>query len=196
MTRRKKLPIALSEDEQEQLLRVPNRRYPTGERNFVFLLTALDTGLRLSELIALEWRHIDLLATTIDVVDGKGGKDRRLFLTTPLVKALGSWRARQAKLLDTPPERVFTSLRGKPMCKRYLQEMVPRYGQKAGLEKRVTPHTLRHSFATSLLRDSKNIIYVQNALGHAHVLTTMIYTHLVDEDLREAMVHFRDKRKA
>ncbi len=78
------------------------------------------------------------------------------------------------------------------MSDRYVREFVKRYAVKAGIKKGVHPHTLRHSFATDLLRDAKNIRLVQKALGHVSISTTLIYTHIVDEQLEQAFRSFRD----
>ena len=86
---------------------------------------------------------------------------------------------------------VFTTLAGKPVCGRYVQQMVKRYAAKAGLDKNLHPHMLRHSFATDLYRQTKNIRLTQKALGHANLQTTQIYTHIVDEELESALRSLR-----
>jgi len=89
------------------------------------------------------------------------------------------------------PVHVFTTLAGTPVSSRYVQQMVQRYAAKAGIEKRVHPHILRHTFATDLHRESRNIRLVQKALGHADLSTTMIYTHVYDLEIREALRSLR-----
>jgi integrase/recombinase XerD len=91
----------------------------------------------------------------------------------------------------TDAEFVFATLDGKEVSVRYVEQMVKRLGIRAGIEKDVHPHTLRHSFATDLYRETKNILLTQKALGHANLATTQIYTHLVDSDLEEALKSFR-----
>jgi len=86
---------------------------------------------------------------------------------------------------------VFTTKEGGTLDPRYVQRMVKRYAVKAGLEKDITPHTLRHSFATDLYRETTNIRLTQKALGHSNLATTEIYTHIVDEELEEALKTFR-----
>jgi len=87
---------------------------------------------------------------------------------------------------------VFTTLKGGPMNDRYVRDFVKRYGKKSGIKKDVHPHTLRHTFATDLLRSTGNVRLVQKALGHASLATTMIYTHIVDEQLEFALKNFRE----
>jgi len=127
----------------------------------------------------------------LHVRQGKGSKDRILWLGEDDLEALGKWRQRQAKELGYAPELVFTTLEGNPLQPRYVQAMVRRLAQKAGIEKDVSPHTLRHSFATDLLRQTNNLELVRRALGHANLQTTQIYVHLTDQDLEAAMRGFR-----
>lgn len=190
----KRLPVTLTEEEQRALLAQPNPRYPTGERNRLLMRLMLDTGLRLAEATSLEWSHIDLVTARLLVQQGKGAKDRVLWLGDSLVEALGRWQKRQAVVCRISPAHVFTTLRGGKMNHRYIQEMVRRYAERAGITKKVTPHTCRHCFATDLYRETGKIRVVQKALGHSDLSTTMIYTHVYDEDVREAMrILRRDK---
>jgi len=190
-----KIPEVLTQEEQEVLLRQPNPRYPTGERNRLLLRVMLDTGLRLSEAINLRWQDLDLLTGRLHVKQGKGAKDRVLWVGDELLEFLRRWRERQAKVVGWAPEHVFTTLDGKPLQPRYVQYMVKRYAQRAGITKNVHPHTLRHTFATDLLRETRNIRLVQKALGHANLATTQIYTHIVDEELEAALKSFRRSKE-
>jgi len=187
-----KIPEVLTDTEQEALLSQPNPRYPTGERNRALLRLMLDTGLRLSEATALRWRDIDLTTGKLMVRQGKGAKDRTLWIGDEDLDMLRSWRERQAKDIAGTPEHVFTTLEGKPISGRYVQAMVKRYTTKAGIEKDIHPHTLRHSFATDLYRQTTNIRLTQKALGHSNLATTQIYTHIVDEELEGALRSFRN----
>lgn len=186
----RKLPEVLTEDEQARLLAQPNPRYPTGERNYLLMRLMLNAGLRLAEATALKWRDIDLTTGKLMVRQGKGAKDRTLWVGEGDVERLRSWRERQAAVCGSC-EYVFTTLQGRPLSHRYVQQMVKRYAAKAGIEKNVHPHTLRHSFATDLYRETGKIRLVQKALGHSDLSTTQIYTHIVDEELEEALKSFR-----
>ena len=88
-------------------------------------------------------------------------------------------------------EHVFTTLKGKALGHRYVQRMVKRYAAKAGIDKNISPHTLRHSFATDLYRETSKIRLVQKVLGHSDLSTTMIYTHIFDEEVESALKSFR-----
>jgi len=189
--RRKKLPVVLTKDEQARLLRQPNKRYPTGERNLAMLRLMLDTGLRLSEATALHWRDLDLMSGKLMVRQGKGAKDRTLWIGEANIDQLRTWRERQVGSCGGDPDHVFTTLRGDPLSNRYVQAMVARYVKRAGIEKRVSPHTLRHTFATDLYADTLKIRLVQKVLGHSDLSTTMIYTHVFDPEVEDAMKSFR-----
>ena len=200
MSRRKKLPEVLTEEEQEKLLDQPNLRYPTSQRNFTMIKLMLDTGLRLSEATNLKWKHIDLMTGKLMVREGKGAKDRTLWTGEEVIQAIQEWKERQIKELEEreinkKPEYVFTTLKGTKIKNRYVRKMVKRTAEKAGINKDISPHTLRHTFATDLYRETGKIRMVQKALGHADLSTTMIYTHIVDDELEEAMKNFRNTKR-
>jgi len=156
----------------------------------------LDTGLRLSEACSLKWNDIDLNTGKLMVRQGKGHKDRSLWIGEEDLELLRTWRERQAKDVTGNPAHIFTTLAGKEVSPRYVQAMVARLAAKAGIQKNVHPHTLRHSFATDLYRETSKIRLVQKALGHADLSTTMIYTHVFDEELEDALKSFRQPAAA
>jgi len=190
MARAKKLPTVLTEEEQERLLEQAPPRYPTGERNQTMLRLMLNTGLRLAEVTSLKWRDVDLTTGKLMVRQGKGSKDRTLWVAEADIDRLRSWRECQAAVCD-PCEHAFTTLNGKALGHRYVQRMVKRYAAKAGINKNISPHTLRHSFATDLYRETSKIRLVQKVLGHSDLSTTMIYTHIFDEEVESALKSFR-----
>lgn len=190
----KRIPVTLTDDEQRALLAQPNPRYPTGERNRLLLRLMLDTGLRLVEATALEWGHVDLVTARLLVRRGKGAKDRVLWLGDNLVDALALWHQRQMTTCRMVPTHVFTTLKGTRLQHRYVQEMVRRYAGRAGIAKRITPHVLRHTFATDLYRETRKIRLVQKVLGHADLSTTTIYTHVYDEEVELALKALRPGR--
>jgi len=192
MVRPKKLPTVLTESEQAQLLEQPNPRYPTGERNGVMLNLMLNTGLRLAEATALKWRDLDLTTGKLMVRQGKGAKeDRTSWVAEADTDRLRSWRERQAKECRSTFEHIFTTLQGKPLGHRYVQRMAARYAAKARIDKNISPHTLRHTFAADLYRETSKIRLVQKVLGHSDLSTTMIYTHIHDPEVEEALKSFR-----
>lgn len=194
----RRLPLVLTEQDQTALLKQPNPRYPTGERNRLLIQLYLGTGLRLSEGLSLRWEDIDLLSGQLKVVQGKGAKDRVLWVNSSLLAALQRWRKRQVqvvgKRMPASPSHIFTTLQGRPLSQRYTQQMIARCAVKAGITKRVHPHMLRHTFATDLYRKTHDLLLVQRALGHSNLRHTLIYTHLVDGQLEQEMKAFRTKK--
>ena len=188
----RKIPDVLNAEEQGALLKQPNPRYPTGERNRLILQMMLDAGLRLAETTALCWTDIDLNTGRLKVHQGKGARDRVLWIGDSDLEALREWRERQARDVEGAPGHVFTTLEGRPVSNRYVQAMVKRYALKAGIGKNVHPQLLRHTFATDIYRETASIRLTQRALGHADLSTTQIYTHIVvDEELEGALKSFR-----
>jgi site-specific recombinase XerD len=184
MARPKKLPKVLTADEQRALVAQPNPRYLSGLRNRCLIRVGLEAGLRAGELVALKPEHLDMRTCRLVVREGKGAKDRVLWVTDDLRNLVGRWLERRPQ-----SEWLFCTRDGDQINTRYLRTMVKHYAVKAGIAEaeRVTPHVLRHTFATDLLRETKNIRLVQKALGHSDVSTTMIYTHVFDEELEEAL---------
>ena len=183
-----RLPEVLNAQEQETLLSAPNKKAPTGLRNYCMLLVFLNTGLRVSEALNLKVDDIDWKTGKLFVRAGKGNRDRILWLKDDDLVLLASW----LKIRPAASEYLFSTLKGGRMNDRYVRDFVKRYGLKKKIIKDVHPHTLRHSFATDLLRNTNNIRLVQKALGHVSISTTMIYTHIVDEQLELALKGFRD----
>ena len=137
MARAKKLSTVLTEEEQERLLEQPKPRYPTGERNGTMLRLMLNTGLRLAEVTSLKWHDVDLTTGKLMVRQGKGAKDRTLWVAEGDIDRLRSWRERQAAACDTCGY-AFTTLQWQPLGHHYVQRMVKRYAVKAGIAPMLT----------------------------------------------------------
>lgn len=184
VSRPKRLPKVLTPEEQRALVAQPNPRYVSGLRNRCIIRVGLEAGLRVGELMALRPEHLDMLTCRLVVREGKGAKDRVLWVSDDLRDLIGRWLERR----PVSP-RLFCTRDGGQLDTRYLRTMVKQYAVKAGLPEaeRVSPHVLRHTLATDLLRQTKNIRLVQKALGHSDLSTTMIYTHVSDEELEVAL---------
>jgi len=184
----RKLPKVLSENEQHAFLKQLNTRYATPHRNLCMLRLMLGVGLRAGEVVALRPDHVDMRTCRLLVREGKGARDRVLWISDELRDLIGEW-------LDRRPESewLFPTRDGSQVQTRYLRALVKRLARRAGVAEaeKVSPHTLRHTFATDLLAATKNLRLVQKALGHASIATTQIYTHIVDEELEEALRSFR-----
>lgn len=184
MTRPDTLPKILTEDETERLLEQPNHRYFGPHRDYLFMRLMLKAGLRASEAVSLRPEHVDLMSGKLMVREGKGAKDRTLWLGEEILEELREWMDRRPESEFLLPTRKATSV-----ATSHLRRSIKRYARDADIEEveRVSPHTLRHTFATRLYRETGKIRMVQKALGHADLSTTMIYTHIVDEELEGAM---------
>jgi integrase/recombinase XerD len=187
MPRPKKLPETLTAGERHALLAAPRLQAPTGHRDLCMLVWMLNAGLRAGEVLHLRVRDIDWMSGQLMVREGKGKRDRTLWLSDTDLELLRTWKARR----PIAAEFLFTTLHGTPVKARDLRAMVKRRARKVGMAKDVHPHMLRHTFATDLYRVTKDIRLVQKTLGHADLSTTMIYTHLVDDDVAHAMRTFR-----
>lgn len=185
MSRIKKLPIILEENECKTLISIPSRRYPTGVRNKAILLVMLNMGLRVSEIINLKPNDVNLTKMKLKVVNGKGGIDRNLIIPEVLIHYLKEWKNIRPK-----SEYFFCTLKGNRLNQRYLCEMVKRYGRKAEINKIISPHTLRHTFSTNFYRQTKDIETLRKLLGHSDISTTQIYVTLSNIDIENAMKEF------
>lgn len=196
MGRPKKLPKVLTDDEKERLLARFNVRYPTPHRNRTMALTMLLAGLRVSEVVGLRVEHLDPVSMRITIRDGKGSKDRVVPCARRLRTALSDWLSRRADWLADPEgcAWVFPTRNGGQIDTRQVRATVKREALRAGVAEadRVSPHTLRHTFASDLYAKEKDIRLVQDMLGHSSIQTTEIYTHLVNGEAEEAMRTFGD----
>ena len=135
-------------------------------------------GLRLDEVRNLKWQDIDFNRGIIHIKTAKGGKERIVFLHSKLKEMLEIYGANKQGL-------VFISQRGGKYNERTIQQIVKNAATKTGIKKKVTPHTLRHSFATHLLEAGADIRYIQQLLGHKSLRTTQIYTHVAGKDIKK-----------
>ncbi len=179
--------MILTSEERKLLLSAPNKKAPSGYRNFAILTVFLNTGIRISELINLKVADIDWNDGKIYILQGKNNKDRVLWLNRKDLAIVKKW----LDMRPVPSDHVFCGLKGGPVNDRYIRDFIERYAAQKKINKRVYPHMLRHTFATDLLEKSGNIRLVQKALGHSSLLTTMIYTHIVDSTLESALKTFR-----
>jgi len=188
MARPDKLPKILTEAETDRLVSQPNQRYFGPHRDYLYMRLMLKAGLRASEATALRPEHVGLMSGKLSVREGKGAKDRTLWVGEDLLEELQEWTDRRTEEAEGS-EFLLPTRKGTEVATSHIRRSVKRYARKADIEEvdRVSPHTLRHTFATRLYRETGNIRLVQKALGHSDLSTTMIYTHVVDEELEGAM---------
>ncbi len=174
----------LEPGELEKFLKSAESSDPAGLRDRAILETLFSTGLRVSELVSLKRNEIDFNRGEF-TVRGKGSKLRIVFLSDTAIAAIETYLKKRE---DIEPELF-------PLTTRQIQRIVRKYAIKSGIVgKKVSPHTMRHSYATDLLRNGADIRSVQMMLGHSSVTTTQIYTHVTDSQLREVHSRFHDKK--
>jgi site-specific recombinase XerD len=169
--REKKLPTILSKEEIEKMILATNNL-----THRLIIQVGYSSGLRSSEIINLKWSDIDFDRNSIHIKRGKGKKDRIVML---------SEKAKES-LLNLSHEKqgyVFMTTRGGKYTQRTIQKIIENTARKVGIKKRITPHTLRHSFATHLLERGTDIRYIRDLLGHSDIATTLIYTKVSQRDL-------------
>jgi integrase/recombinase XerD len=180
------LPKALSEDEVESLLDAPDTDDALGHRDRTMLEVLYATGLRVTELVNLRLNQINLNQGVMRVV-GKGDRERLI----PLGEESMDWIERFLRgprteiLLDRQSDFLFPTRRGDHMTRQAFWHLIKRYAAKASVDKKLSPHTLRHAFATHLLNHGADLRVVQMLLGHSDLSTTQIYTHVARERLKD-----------
>lgn len=194
--RGRNLPKVLSLDEVEAILAAPDRSKPRGLRDAAMLETLYATGFRVTELITLRMRDLKLDAAFARTM-GKGGKEKAVPLSDAAVARLSEYldHGRRALLKDRESDAVFVTNRGSGMTRQAFWTLLRKYARAAGVRRKLSPHTLRHSFATHLLQRGADLRVVQTLLGHSDISTTEIYTHVDPERLRHVIreIHPRGK---
>ena len=163
-------------DEEEQFALIKSAKNP---RDRALIMTILSSGLRASEILNL--KEDDLYRRSLIVSRGKGGKPRVTFIDPLTEKSIREYHHKR----EVDSVFVFTNSFGKPLSRQYLSRMISETALRAGIKKRVSAHTLRHSFATNMLRKGARIEDVQPLMGHSNISTTRLYMHFTNEYLRE-----------
>lgn len=188
----KHLPSALTPDEVDRLLATPSTSTPTGLRDKAILEMLYATGLRVSELVALNVNDLDTTAATVRCL-GKGNKERVLPIYEQALAVIKQYTTsarpkfvQTSEQSDADENALFLNRRGQRLTRQGLWLIIKHYVEQAGIRATVTPHTLRHSFATHMLRGGAGLREVQQMLGHASIATTQIYTQVTRDHLRQA----------
>ena len=186
--RPRSIPKAIPLEDVERLIDLPAGE-GLGRRDRAILETLYAAGMRISELVNLDVDDLDLDGGAVLIRAGKGGKSRRVPIGRAARSALGNYlttvRPELARKASAPAGAVFLNARGSRLSRQGCWKILRRYAEMAGLEDRVSPHTLRHSFATHMLDAGADIRVVQDLLGHASLATTQVYTLVSDSKLRE-----------
>ncbi len=182
----KRLPLVMSEEEVDALLEAPDMTKKGGIRDRAMLEVMYSSGLRVSELVSLELKQIDFENGIVTII-GKGNKQRSIpigefaldYLDKYIQEVRSKSRFRKSKY-------VFLNKNGEPISRVYFWKQIKAYALKAGIDKEIGPHTLRHCFATHLLENGADLRMVQEMLGHSNIATTQIYTHVSSKRIMSA----------
>lgn len=188
------LPVSLSESEVESLLQAPDTAQPLGHRDRCMLELLYATGLRVSELVNLTLHEVNLRQGVVRVT-GKGNKDRLVPMGEEALQWLEDFirQPRPEILNGRECDSVFPTRRGSAMTRQAFWLLIKRYAVKAGIRKTLSPHTLRHAFATHLLNHGADLRVVQMLLGHSDLSTTQIYTHVAQTRLKDLHGRFHPR---
>ena len=189
-----KLPDVLSRKDVEQLLRAPDKTIAKGARDAAMIELLYAAGLRVSELIVLKLQDVNLEACFTRVF-GKGSKERVVPFGRYARESLDLYiqHARPQLLKTYTSPFLFVARAVNPMSRKGFWKLLKRYALKAGITKNITPHTLRHSFASHLLEGGADLRTVQVMLGHVDISTTQIYTHVARKHLKEIHAQFHPR---
>ncbi|MFA0441587.1 tyrosine recombinase XerC [Vibrio sp. 10N.286.49.C2] len=189
------LPKNLDVDEMAQLLEV-NEDDPLAVRDRAIMEIMYGAGLRLAELVGIDVKHLNMSSGEIRVI-GKGDKERKVPFSGQAVEWAKKWLKLRGDIAQSGEPALFVSKLGTRISHRSVQKRMAEWGQKQALASHVSPHKLRHSFATHMLESSNNLRAVQELLGHENISTTQIYTHLDFQHLAQAydQAHPRAKKK-
>ena len=180
----KHLPNCLSEEEIDRLLEAPDMESPSGIRDRAMLETMYASGLRVSELLNLKKGQVNLSKGIITVF-GKGAKERKVPIADYAIDFIRKYiNEVRNKSEHKGNEYLFLNRSGEPLSRIYFFKQVRKYAELAGIDMTISPHTLRHSFATHLLNHGAQLRMVQGMLGHTNIATTQIYTHVSSEKLK------------
>lgn len=181
----KRLPTFLTEEEALKLINYPDKKTILGLRDSLILKMLYSTGMRVSELVSLRISELDLERGEV-VIKGKGNKERVVFLPEDILEDIKFYIQKRKKNSNF----LFLNRKGKLLTDKGIRLLVEKYAKKVIPYKKITPHTLRHTFATHLLTNGADLRSVQELLGHTKLSTTQIYTHLTKENLKKVYENF------
>ncbi|MCR5333056.1 MAG: tyrosine recombinase [Bacilli bacterium] len=190
----KKLPVSIPVEEVEELLNAPDLDKPEGQRDRAMLETMYASGLRVSELLSLRISQVNAEKGIINVI-GKGNKQRKAPIGDYALEYINLYlNDGRKKNRGRKSEYLFLNRYGKPLSRQYFFMQIKKYAEQVGIKEEISPHTLRHCFATHMLENGAELIAVQEMLGHSNIATTQIYTNISSKRIISAYDLF-SKRK-
>lgn len=191
----KNLPKIVHSEDLEKLLNTPDLSTPLGIRDFAILETLYSTGVRVSELINIKISDINFYDKNIKIL-GKGNKERYVLFGSVLNEKLNNYlKNSRSKLIKNNTDYLFLNKNGNKLTARGVEKIIDNLVKKSGLNYKISPHTLRHTFATDMLTGGADLKTVQELLGHENLATTQIYTHISNEHLREVYLNCHPRGK-
>lgn len=191
------LPKYIKEDNIDSMFKIPDTRTPYGQRNLLIMQMLYATGLRVSELINIQLKDLNISDRTIKII-GKGSKERIVVFGVHTKKALTDYLTSGRKILNSKEsEYLFLNKDGNKLSTRYIRIILNNVIKKTSLDISVSPHMLRHTFATNMLNNGADLVSVRDLLGHESLDTTSIYTHVSDDLIKEVynLAHPRAHKK-
>ncbi len=191
----RKLPEILTVEEIDTIINAIDTKKPEGQRNKAILETLYSCGLRVSELIDLKISNLFFESGFVKI-EGKGSKERLVPISTKAIKEINLYLSEYRRNLNIHPDHediLFLNRRGKKLSRVMIFTIIKNITRKLGLEKNISPHTFRHSFATHLIDGGANLRAVQEMLGHESIITTEIYTHLDKEYLKNTITQYHPR---
>jgi integrase/recombinase XerD len=191
----RKLPDILSVEDIDTIINAVDTKKPEGQRNKAILETLYSCGLRVSELIDLKISNLFFESGFVKI-EGKGSKERLVPISTKAIKEINLYLSEYRRNLRIHPDHqdiLFLNRRGKKLSRVMIFTIIKNITRKLGLEKNISPHTFRHSFATHLIEGGANLRAVQEMLGHESIITTEIYTHLDKEYLKNTVTQYHPR---
>lgn len=188
----KKLPIFLTEDEIDKIFYSINTSNNIGKRNYLLLKLLYDTGVRVSELINIKINNIDFVNRSIKIF-GKGDKERLVYFTEDSLILIDDYIKNIYNNTENKKNYLFFNKKGNPITRNEVYNIVVSCCLNAGISKKVSPHIIRHSFATHMIINDADIMSVKTILGHSNISTTQIYTHLNKKDLKKKYDELKER---
>lgn len=189
----KKFPIYLSFDEIKKIFYSIDTSNDLGKRNYLIFLLLYDTGVRVSELLDIKLNNIDYESKSIKIV-GKGSKERIVYFTKDTLDLLLYYIKNIYDKFEIKSNFLFSNKKGIVLSRNEVYNIIVKCSRDAGIAKHVTPHIIRHSFATHMIQNDADIMSVKTILGHSNVSTTQIYTHLNKKDLKRKYDELKERK--
>lgn len=190
---KERFPVYLTKEELDLIISSINTKTHIGQRDFLLYKLLYDTGVRVSELINIKINDIDIENRIIKIL-GKGNKERIVLFTESTKKYLLEYINNYVNKINTNIHYLFTKSNGKPINRVEVYNIIRKYAEKVNINKKITPHVIRHTFATHMIQNDADVLTVKTILGHSKLSTTQLYTHLNKKDLKNKYDSIKERK--